>query len=313
MRIALVHQPDAGLGEHPREEILALLHQRGHEVHYLPLDEKRLDEAVEGQDLVLIAGGDGTVSTVVWRLRGRGIPFAILPFGTANNIAAELGWLGEPAELIRALPEAQPTPFSIGLARGPWGARPFLEGVGLGPFASTIAFARTRRHGLMPQPQHREAKLRRDLQLVRAFLLDARPEHVTLRLDGEPLDGPFLLVEIMNTGRIGPNIELAPAADVRDDVLDVVTVGPEERFPLLDYLAQRQEGPCRPPSLPTRRARRIHMVVSGARMHIDDAVWPPEDQPPPPVGEPFEVEVSLAEKPVRALSRMPEKRLSGLG
>lgn len=52
----------------------------------------RLDAALaRGPDLIVLGGGDGTISSVVGALPGTGVPLAILPLGTANSFARTLG------------------------------------------------------------------------------------------------------------------------------------------------------------------------------------------------------------------------------
>jgi diacylglycerol kinase family enzyme len=81
-------------------------------------------------DLVIIAGGDGTIAKVARRLRFRRTPIIILPVGTANNIARSLGLLTvEPVAhyLTGSLRE-----LNVGRARDPWGTLAFVESVGVG-------------------------------------------------------------------------------------------------------------------------------------------------------------------------------------
>jgi diacylglycerol kinase (ATP) len=93
--------------------------------------------------VVLVAGGDGTVAKVARCLVDRDaahrIPIAILPVGTANNIARSLGIEGEVGGLLSGLSNAKTRYLDVGLARGPWGERNFLEAVGCGSIAEAIA------------------------------------------------------------------------------------------------------------------------------------------------------------------------------
>ena len=51
-------------------------------------------------DLFIAAGGDGTVAEVIHEAAGTGVPVALLPIGTANNIARSLGIVGDAREII---------------------------------------------------------------------------------------------------------------------------------------------------------------------------------------------------------------------
>jgi diacylglycerol kinase (ATP) len=301
MRILLIHKSGAGEGGHRKKDLLRPLDEHGHDVHYVSRDEDWEDDLADGYDLVLIAGGDGSVAKVLRRMVGAASPFAIIPVGSANNIATQLRWTREIDDLAAGLDDAVRRPFSIGLARGPWGVKYFLEGVGLGPFTSTMSFIKSQKKVLAPPPTKRGAKLRRDLQFLRAFLTESRAVRLQLELDGESLEDDFLLVEVMNTGRIGPNIQLAPDADVADELLDVVLVQETERRAFMDYLERLEGGDASPPALPVRRARHIRLAAAGCRIHIDDDLWPAASEPPPSIGTPFEVEITLHEEPLTAL------------
>ena len=86
-----------------------------------------------------MAGGDGTVGKVARRLIGSPTPIAILPLGTANNIANTLDVTGKSLkELIRSWKTARCINFDAGVAKGPWGTESFVEGFGVGLFAETM-------------------------------------------------------------------------------------------------------------------------------------------------------------------------------
>jgi len=63
----------------------------------------------EAFDAVAAAGGDGTVNEVANGLAGRGLPLAVIPLGTANVLAAEIGMPGRihQVDLVRAVDRPQ--------------------------------------------------------------------------------------------------------------------------------------------------------------------------------------------------------------
>lgn len=76
-------------------------------------------EAVSsGSDLVIVCGGDGTINEVVNGLAPANVPLAILPGGTANIIANELGLPHDPVRAARALPSWQPCRIALGRVKG---------------------------------------------------------------------------------------------------------------------------------------------------------------------------------------------------
>src|SRR5437016_4882008 len=100
MRVTLVHNPSAGADRQPdRKALLAMIRAAGHTVRYCSSRDPHLAAALKRPThLVAIAGGDGTVAKVTKLAHGRGIPLAVLPTGTANNIARALGLARVPLE-----------------------------------------------------------------------------------------------------------------------------------------------------------------------------------------------------------------------
>ena len=85
-------------------------------------------------DAVLAAGGDGTVNDVADGLVGLPTPLGIIPLGTANVLAREIGLPRSPGELARSLSEGAVREIAIGRANG----RPFLFVVGVGFDAAAV-------------------------------------------------------------------------------------------------------------------------------------------------------------------------------
>ena len=97
MRITLVHNPDAGdRGRDEETRLARLISNAGHTIAARSRgDDPALDAPA---DLVVVAGGDGTVGRVARHMVGRDIPMTILPSGTANNISRTLGLAELPTE-----------------------------------------------------------------------------------------------------------------------------------------------------------------------------------------------------------------------
>ena len=133
MRITLMHNPGAGYGKHRKKDLMEALAKAGHHAIYQSTKKRSYKKALKKPgDLVLVAGGDGTVTKIARRLIDTGIPLAVLPLGTANNLARTLGFIASPEELIARLEDGKKHSFDVGIARGPWGTRYFFEGAGAG-------------------------------------------------------------------------------------------------------------------------------------------------------------------------------------
>jgi diacylglycerol kinase (ATP) len=124
----LLHNPTAGAKHPPADELIIAATQAGIHPTYFSTKDKRYKAALrKSWDLVIVAGGDGTVARAVRELKDRSTPLAILPIGTANNIARSVGIVGEPKSLLSRLPAAPIKSLDVGLAKGPWGKSIFLE------------------------------------------------------------------------------------------------------------------------------------------------------------------------------------------
>jgi diacylglycerol kinase (ATP) len=277
VRVTIVHNPDSGEGSVTESDLRTMAAANGYEALYVSTaDPRSVTQALAvPTDLVVAAGGDGTVREVGHHLLGRDVPLAILPMGTANNLGTTLGLLGAPASLIAGWATGRRERLDVVLVSGSCGPRLALEGVGIGPVASTIA-ALSQLTDREARADHVQDELRRDMKVLREIVADcpARPCQVTL--DHRDLSGSYLAIEAMNIRSVGPNVELAPDADPFDGQFDVVLIAEDQRARLRDYLTAKLDGIDNPPWLPSHRGRELHIRWNGSRVHIDDEIWPDE-------------------------------------
>jgi diacylglycerol kinase family enzyme len=283
MRATLIHNPSAGEGGHGAEELLAELHSAGIFATAYTRKSDAIGQALTDPGaLVVIAGGDGTVADVLKDLPRRDVAVGILPLGTANNIARSFGIAGEPSSLMAGWRNAARRELRVGVAQGSWGTQRFVEGVGFGALAQMAAEQSAR-----PEPSTQ--RLRQGRAWLHAILRDAVPAALTLEADGQAVEGPFLLAEVLNIACIGPNLCLAPGADPADAMLDIVVVTPAERTAMLAWLLGGTDGPP-----PVRRlaARRVRVEWQGVPLHVDDEF--PEE-------EAGRCDLQLEEQPITVL------------
>lgn len=69
-------------------------------------------------DVLVAAGGDGTVNEVVNGLRGKSVGLAVIPLGTANVLADEVGLGRKPREIAAAIAHGPLRPIRVGSANG---------------------------------------------------------------------------------------------------------------------------------------------------------------------------------------------------
>jgi diacylglycerol kinase family enzyme len=278
--ITVVQNPDSGTGSVRRNRLVRLLGDEGFSVTYASTKDGGWEHLLDDPgDMVLVAGGDGTVGHVAEQLVGRGVPLAILPLGTANNIAKSLGLTDSAEAMVAGLRRAARRRLDAGTVRGRWGARYFLEGVGLGLFARTMCLVDRRTEAGRIEPAEGEAALTRDLRYLARVLEKLRPQHWHIEADGHDRSGEYLLCEVMNIRSVGPNLVLAPEADSGDGWLDLVLARPEDRHELQAYIAGRIAG--REPSLalPVERVRQVRIVAGGEEVQVDDEIERPSENP----------------------------------
>jgi diacylglycerol kinase (ATP) len=277
IKITLIHNPAAGKGNQPsRDELLKLLRAAGHKVDYQSSKEKKWHKILKNPgDVVAVAGGDGTVSKVARRLIGKPTPVAILPLGTANNVACTLGMADRTLkDLISGWKVARCVHFDAGVAKGPWGSTHFIEGFGLGLFAETMFQIDSTNEKELAQADDPEEEINSVLKILKGRLRDFKSSELNVRLDGEDLSGQYVLLEALNVRFIGPNLNFAPEADTQDGLLDIITVPHGKRAELSKYLAGRINGTKSLLQLPRRRGSHLQIEWESSPVHIDDMRWP---------------------------------------
>ena len=131
-RITLVQNPGAGAGAAAQRQLLHVLEEAGHVVTAVEPDHELGKDLAQRADVVIAAGGDGTVLGVARRLVYSKVPLAILPLGTANNLARSVGMANDPDVLLGLLEAPRERLLDIGVATGSWGERYFCESAGVG-------------------------------------------------------------------------------------------------------------------------------------------------------------------------------------
>lgn len=275
MRVLLLHNPKAGANDISADDLRQAFRDAGWEVEYMSRDgpefTRRLASDLRDEcDLVAAAGGDGTLARVLNGVRAPAPPLALLPLGTANNIASSLGIAGDPRDLVAGLADADAVPLDIAIAQGAWGERRFCESVGFGLIARGLAPVNAAR---LPSPH----KIPTGRDALRQALRTMSPDRLTVALDGKPAEEEVLLLEVMRIPSVGPRLRLVPQAHPGDGRFYVATLGPEGREAMLDWLHHPDDGEPAPVRL--REANHVEIQWQAHPLHLDDRF---EDAPPGP-------------------------------
>jgi diacylglycerol kinase family enzyme len=295
MRVTLIYNPTAGSEEQVSSQELAnLVRAAGHVVAHQMSHNHSWHEALnDPADIVAVAGGDGTVGKVAKRLIAKTAPIAVLPLGTANNIATTLGLANQPLDrLIAQWTKSAPVRFDVGEAKGPWGSTWFIEGFGIGLFSDTMSALDARDNVDLAHLDAPEEKITSVLGLLKERLQSYPSKKLKVTLNGRDLSGDYILLEALNVTHIGPNLHLAPNADTGDGFLDVVLLSKGDADKLHRYLSECVEGKPARLGVEARRGRHLQMEWHGFAIHIDDEMWPDKKVTLPPWPSIIDVEVS---------------------
>lgn len=174
---------DAGSRETPAELITARFATAGKAVEVRMVPPRDLSAALneigpdDAHDEIIVGGGDGSLSRSLERLLASGKTFGVLPFGTMNLLARDLGVPQGMDEAIAALASAEPRRIDLASVNG----RPFHSISGLGFFAQ-MASAREAARGVKGLGRY----LGFAVAAMRAFLRAGRSRYA-LVIDGSPL------------------------------------------------------------------------------------------------------------------------------
>ena len=234
----LVYNPLAGRLSRKRERLLhravEALVAGGHGVSVVPTAGPGTAGAIArqhiggGADLILAAGGDGTINEILDGMAGSTVPLGILPAGTANVLARELRLDGDIGRAAARLGEFVPERIALGLLHPDGGAksRYFLLMAGVGLDAHIV-------YHLHPGLKTRFGKL---AYWLSGFLeLGRQLEQFDVRIGDTSFRCSFALASRVRN--YGGDIQIATTASLLDDSFEVVLFQGASAFRYLKYLA----------------------------------------------------------------------------
>ena len=170
-------------------------------------------------DLMVVAGGDGTVNYVVNAMKRKGldIPVGVVPAGTANDFAGALGMSREPLEAARQIASGSVDRVDVGCVNGLW----FVNIFSFGIFTTTSQRTPDER-------KHKIGKLAYIIEGVKEFRsMHAVPLEV--EADGERFDLRSLMVLIFN-GETAGGFHLARRSSIKDGLFDCILLEKKNFF-----------------------------------------------------------------------------------
>lgn len=247
MHTRLIINPTSGPADNPDllTEIVDALRNQGIEVELCTTtpDEDGEGLAAEaakaGAELVIVAGGDGTIEAAARGLMHSQTVLGIIPLGTRNNIAASLDIPSDLTQAIQTLVEGERGRFDMGKVNDHY----FVEVVGVGLEATLFPCGDEVKEGIKKSYW---AALKSFFSGIQTFV-QFKHHRLVLRFDGKRIRRlRALQVNICNSPRYGMQFTLAPEAKMNDGKLDVVYIDNPSKWDHLRHFFKAMRGQSLP-------------------------------------------------------------------
>jgi len=237
-KTVLIYNPRAGRfgrgGQRLVEQAIEILTRAGHKIVSAPTRGPRTAGAIArehiaaGADLILAAGGDGTINEVAEGMVHCDVPLGLLPAGTANVLGIEMGLGGDPVRAAERLAECRPRRISVGHVTCDGGrvSRHFLLMAGVGLDAHIV--------------YHVNAALKDRIGKFAYWvagwsLLGRRLPQIHVEIDGRPRECSFALLSKVRN--YGGDFEIARSVTLLDDKFETVLFEGRTSLPYVKYFA----------------------------------------------------------------------------
>jgi diacylglycerol kinase (ATP) len=279
MRVKVILNPwsDRGRAAKLQDQIPEWARQAGGELDLVLTDRpghaKQLarEATLAGYELVVAAGGDGTVHEVVNGLMQGGQAAAslgVIPIGSGNDFAYSQGIPFDPEQAVTRLFNGQRATIDLARVEDEHGRFAIFDnnlGIGFDAIVVIQTEAITRVHGFLMYL----------LAVLRTIALYYQTPHLVLDFDGEHVAQQVLFLAMGLGPRGGGGFFLTPDARHDDDYIDSCTVNPIGRLTMLGMLGQAIKGThVNSPHVTMRKNRRI--VVQADQplpIHIDGEIF----------------------------------------
>ncbi|WP_433565221.1 diacylglycerol/lipid kinase family protein [Nocardia sp. CA-151230] len=279
--IALVTNPLSG---HGKGALVAVEAANRFAAHGVQVTEIRGESAAESErlvrkaladpdarpDAVVAAGGDGLVGVVLQALVGTGVPLGLIPGGTGNDLARELGVPDDTDAAVATVVGGRTRAIDLGTVeteesgRALWFAT--VTGTGLDARVTLRANALRWPNGPMRYTVAALLELAGKLAVPYRIELTGSPDHP----DGTVLELDAVMVAVGNTRTYGGGMLICPDALIDDGLLDLTVVGAMSRLEMLRLLPTLSSGKrIDHPAAVQYQAREIRLTAPGAPATAD--------------------------------------------
>lgn len=184
-----------------------------------------------GKPIIVAAGGDGTINAVLNGLAGNNATCAILPMGTANVMAIELG-LRDPEQAVSRLLSGQPRPFTAGLLKNNTRSSRFFLMAGAGFDGHIVKGVALKEKRLLGKGAYLLSALRSLISW----------DNSLLQVATEKKEFSCSSLIICNAASYGGSFALAPKANIFSPTFELVAIKGNSRSTSLRAVAETMLG-----------------------------------------------------------------------
>lgn len=266
IRAKLIFNPGSGnTGESPQQLAAILSELQNQQILpevYTTRPDDELERVVKhairsGIKLIVVAGGDGTIDSIVGAMVGSDATLGIIPTGTRNNIAFNLGIPGDIPGAVALLRQGHHLKIDVGRVHTGRARCWFLEAAALGLLSDLYPMADDFQHGNLAQ-----------LGGLLSTFVSATPSSLRINLDGQQhIETMAHMLVITNMAFLGPHFQISPDVSFKDGELDVFTFSDMSKLDMLTYAVLSRGGQIADEGIKHYRAKHIR-IVSDPQMPV---------------------------------------------
>jgi YegS/Rv2252/BmrU family lipid kinase len=271
IRAKLIFNPGSGQSGESPQKLVSILSEMQKQ-HILPevfilQPESQTDAVIQdaikaGIKLIVVAGGDGTIDSAIGAMAGSEATLGIIPTGTRNNVAFNLGISAEIAESVALLRHGHRLKIDVGRVHSGHSRHWFLEIVALGLISDLYPLADDFQHGNLAQ-----------IGGLLSTLVSATPSSLEINLDGDQhLATMAHMLLIANMSYIGPHFQISPDVSFKDGRLDVFTFSDMSKLNMISYAMLSRGGLVADAGIQHYRAKNISIVSNPPMPVLADGI-----------------------------------------
>ena len=241
LRAKLIFNAGSGKPEESPHQLASILSEmQNHQILpevYTVRPDSQLETVVRnaiktGIKLIVVAGGDGTIDSVVGALVGSDAILGIIPTGTRNNIAFNLGIPGDIVKSVALLRRGRRLKIDVGKLHCGHSRHWFLEAAALGLLSDLYPLADDIQHGNLAM-----------IGELLSTLVSATPSRLRMTLDEHKhLDTTEHMLLISNMSFLGPHFQISSEVSFKDGYLDLFTFSAMSKLNMISYAMLAQIG-----------------------------------------------------------------------